>query len=209
MIDDSGAGNITSYCLNNPNTNVCEILCSNNPNLPICSAIPSYYYYRLDIVANSFFLAVFSLSLIGYLVTYAATRRGLGFTMAMTLGLIAEILGYTARIMSWQNQWSETPFFMQICCLAFGPAFMAAGVYLCLRRVVFTFGPENSRIPPQWYTRTVCLRFRFGSCIPHQSFVTLSANGTTSSSSLAILYRYCYRVLAVASQAWRGKIIHR
>jgi hypothetical protein len=209
MADDSGAENITSYCLNNPNTNVCEILCSNNPNLLICSVIPSYYYYRLDIVANSFFLTIFSLSLIGYLVAYAATRRGLGFTIAMTLGLIAEILGYTARIMSWQNQWSETPFLMQICCLTFGPAFMAAGVYLCLRRVVFAFGPENSRIPPQWYTRTVCPRFRFCSSTPHQSFATVSANGAASSSSLATLYRCCYKVLAAALPPWHGKTIHR
>jgi RTA1 like protein len=155
MAGNTAAGNLTSYCLSNPNTDVCELLCSNNPNLPICSDIPSYYNYRLDIVANSFFLAIFSISLIGYLGIYAATRRGLGFTIAMTFGLIGEILGYSARIMSWENQWSETPFFMQICCLAFAPAFMAAGVYLCLRRIVFAFGPENSRLPPQWYTRTV------------------------------------------------------
>ena len=155
MASNTTIGNITSYCLSNGNTDVCEILCSNNPNLPICSNVPSYYYYRMDIAANSIFLAIFSLSLIAYLATYIATRRGLGFTIAMTLGLIAEILGYTGRILSWQNQWSETPFLIQICCLTFGPAFMAAGVYLCLRRIVFVFGPDNSRIPPQWYTRVV------------------------------------------------------
>jgi hypothetical protein len=155
MADNTTAEDLTSYCLSNPNTNVCELLCSNSPGLTICADVPSYYNYRLDIVANAVFLGIFCISLVAYLATYAATRRGLGFTVAMTLGLVAEILGYSARIMSWQNQWSETPFFMQISCLAFGPAFLAAGVYLCLRRIVFVFGSENSRIPPQWYTRTV------------------------------------------------------
>ena len=157
MADNTAVGNFPLYCLSNPNTNFCEVFCLNNPNLAICQEIPSYYYYRINIAANAIFIVIFSISLIGCLATYIATRRGLGFTIAMTFGLIAEILGYSARIMSWENQWSETPFFMQICCLAFAPAFMAAGVYLCLRRIVCTFGAENSRIPPQWYTRVVCL----------------------------------------------------
>jgi hypothetical protein len=37
--------------------------------------------------------------------------------------------------------------------LTIAPAFMAAGVYLCLRRVVYAFGKENSRISPETYTR--------------------------------------------------------
>lgn len=46
---------------------------------------------------------------------------------------------------------------MQICCLTIGPAFMAGGIYLCLRRIVYAFGPENSRLKPEWYTRIVSL----------------------------------------------------
>jgi hypothetical protein len=45
------------------------------------------------------------------------------------------------------------PFLIQIVCLTIGPAFLAAGVYLCLSRIVTTFGPENSRIRPLWYPR--------------------------------------------------------
>jgi RTA1 like protein len=157
MAANSTIGDLISYCLSNSNTNVCEELCSQNPKLPICTGVPSYYNYRLNIVANAMFLVIFSISLIAYLAIYIATRCGIAFTVAMALGLVSEILGYSARIMSWQNQWSQTPFFMQICCLTFGPAFLAAGVYLCLRRIVFSFGQENSRIPPRWYTRIVCL----------------------------------------------------
>lgn len=47
---------------------------------------------------------------------------------------------------------------MQIVCLTIAPAFMAGGIYLCLRRIVYAFGPENSRIRPESYTRIVSRR---------------------------------------------------
>lgn len=33
------------------------------------------------------------------------------------------------------------------------PAFLAAGIYLCLARIVSTFGEANSRLPAVWYPR--------------------------------------------------------
>lgn len=42
---------------------------------------------------------------------------------------------------------------IQICCLTFAPAFLAAGIYFTLSRIVTTFGVENSRIPALWYPR--------------------------------------------------------
>ena len=42
---------------------------------------------------------------------------------------------------------------MQIVCLTIAPAFIAAGIYLTLSRIVITFGPENSRIKPLSYPR--------------------------------------------------------
>ncbi|KAI1341869.1 RTA1-domain-containing protein [Xylariaceae sp. FL0016] len=122
-------------------------------NADICPYDQSYYLYRIDLVPNALFAALFGLSLISFLLTFLLTRRGATFTTAMILGLICEILGYTGRIMSWNNQWGETGFLMQICCLTIAPAFLAAGIYLCIRKIVFTFGPENSRIPPVYYTR--------------------------------------------------------
>ena len=48
---------------------------------------------------------------------------------------------------------SQSPFLIQIICLTIAPAFMAAGIYLCLSRIVSTFGVENSRIKPLSYPR--------------------------------------------------------
>jgi len=113
----------------------------------------SFWDYRPSLAANSVFLALFSSSLLGFIVVYAITRRTTAFTFALLSGCTLEILGYLGRILSWYNPWRETGFLLQIICLTIAPAFMAGGIYLCLRRIVYAFGKENSRISPETYTR--------------------------------------------------------
>ncbi|KAI1069743.1 hypothetical protein LB507_008356 [Fusarium sp. FIESC RH6] len=127
--------------------------CFQNPKSQYCRDVPGYYQYTIDLAPNAVFLAIFTSSLIGFVVTWIVTRRGTAFNVALILGLICEVIGYAGRILSWQNRWSENGFLVQICCLTIGPAFIAAGIYLCLRRIVSAFGPENSRLPPEYYTR--------------------------------------------------------
>lgn len=122
-----------------------------------CPISTSYYFYRVSLPANATFLALFIISLIGFLATYAFTRRATAFTFAMVAGVVLEVVGYVGRIESHQNQWKENGFLMQIVCLTIAPAFLAGGIYLCLRRIVYAFGPENSRISPEAYTRIVSL----------------------------------------------------
>lgn len=127
--------------------------CAAFPDDPICEGVPSYFEYRPSIAANATFVALFGISLISFIVTFAVTRRAKGFTFAFTAGVILEVLGYAGRLMSSQNRWSQDGFMMQICCLTIAPAFLAGGVYLCLRRIVAAFGAENSRLKPEMYTR--------------------------------------------------------
>jgi hypothetical protein len=128
-----------------------------NCTIETCSITNSYYFYRVSLSANAAFLALFAVSLIGFIATYALTRRATAFTIAMCSGVALEVLGYAGRIMSWENQWNDSGFLMQIVCLTIAPAFMAGGIYLCLRRIVYAFGPENSRISPEAYTRIVSI----------------------------------------------------
>jgi len=121
--------------------------------LETCDISTSYYFYRVSLGANAAFLALFSISLAGFIVTYALTRRATAFTVAMIVGVALEVCGYVGRIQSHQNQWKQDGFLMQIVCLTIAPAFMAGGIYLCSRRIVYAFGPENSRISPEAYTR--------------------------------------------------------
>ncbi|KND94641.1 Sphingoid long-chain base transporter RSB1 [Tolypocladium ophioglossoides CBS 100239] len=71
----------------------------------------------------------------------------------MELGLTAEIVGYVARVFSWDNQWDQDAFLAQVVCLTIGPAFFSAAIYLCLERIVVVYGEANSRLPSKWYTR--------------------------------------------------------
>jgi hypothetical protein len=166
-----------SLCPANPTEPVCGAICEAYPDTPLCEFVRSFYNYRISLPANATFLALFSLSFLLFAATYAFTRRGLGFTVAMLLGLACEVIGYAGRVMSWKNQWQETGFLIQIICLTIGPAFLAAGVYLCLRRIVYAFGPENSRIRPEYYTRIVSPKTTHP--FLHSRFVKLTA---TSSS---------------------------
>lgn len=146
---------VAAFCTANPHFRQCGAACDARPDMAFCANVESYYNYRLSLPANATFLALFSLSFLAFAGTYAFTRKGLGFTVAMLLGVACEIIGYVGRVLSWKNQWQEIGFLIQIICLTIGPAFLAAGIYLCLRRIVYAFGPENSRIAPELYTRIV------------------------------------------------------
>ena len=81
------------------------------------------------------------------------SRRFLGFTIAMVSGLILEVLGYIGRLMSRHNPFDQSAYLLQIITLTIAPAFLAAGLYFTLSRIILTFGPQNSRLPPLWYPR--------------------------------------------------------
>lgn len=72
--------------------------------------------------------------------------------LALSLGCIIEAVGYGGRIMLYNNPFSVPGFQMQICCLILGPAFNAAAIYLTLKHIALTFGPEYSAVKPRWYT---------------------------------------------------------
>ncbi|PVH93359.1 RTA1-domain-containing protein [Periconia macrospinosa] len=125
---------------------------------PGCTLDLSYWSYLPSLPANALFTAIFGLSTLLFIVQGTVSRKFIGFTIAMVCGCALEVLGYIGRILSHNNPFRENffikdPFLLQIVCLTIAPAFLAAGIYLCLSRIVLTFGPENSRIKPLSYPR--------------------------------------------------------
>ncbi|KAK6433954.1 Mitochondrial import inner membrane translocase subunit Tim17-A [Oleoguttula sp. CCFEE 5521] len=119
-----------------------------------CDLKYSYWGYLPSIAANSVFAALFGISLLGFLVQAAICRKRFwGFSFAMSAGSFLEVLGYIGRIVSFSNPFNENGFLIQIVCLTIAPAFYAAAIYFCLRSIVLTFGPANSRLPATWYPR--------------------------------------------------------
>ncbi|KAF2646213.1 parasitic phase-specific protein PSP-1 [Massarina eburnea CBS 473.64] len=121
--------------------------------LDTCDIKFSYLGYRASLPANAIFTALFGLSTILFIAQGALSKRFLGFTIAMVCGCALETIGYIGRVLGYVDPFKENPFFIQIICLTIAPAFLAAGIYLCLSRIVLTFGEENSRIKPLSYPR--------------------------------------------------------
>jgi hypothetical protein len=127
--------------------------------LTTCPISTSYYFYQPSLPTNAIFLTIFTLALLTQLTTHLTRRRGstLPFTLALACGSTLEILGYTGRILSHANLWAESPFLLQIICLTIAPAFVAAGTYLSLERIMHA----SSHVTPRFAART-CTRVFVG-----------------------------------------------
>jgi len=148
-------------------------VCGFPPTLDNCPIEYSYYGYRPSLAANAVLLALFAIALILH-VFQGIKYKTWGFLIAMFWGNLAEIIGYVGRIGMWKNPFEMNPFLIQICCLTIAPAFLCAGIYLCLARIVIVFGEKLSRIPPKGY------QYIFIFC-DFVSLVLVGAGGGTAS----------------------------
>ncbi len=53
----------------------------------------------------------------------------------MVIGSLSEVMGYVAKILLWQDPFSDTGFKMSVVLLTFAPAFYAAGIYYTLKHI--------------------------------------------------------------------------
>ncbi len=106
-----------------------------------CPATESIYGYAPDLAANAIFLAIFAISAVVFTIQGVRTKTR-SFTIAMVLGCFCESLGHGGRMMLHYDPFSETGFKLQICLLTFAPAFLAAGIYLCLKHLYVTPPPS-------------------------------------------------------------------
>ena len=117
-----------------------------------CPDTASIYGYRPSLAATLFFLILFFLS--GLVYTYQGLKtRTWFFTGAMVLGSLSEVLGYVAKLLLWEDPFSDPGFKMSVVLLTFAPVFYAAGIYYTLKHICITFGADFSRLRPVWYTR--------------------------------------------------------
>lgn len=118
---------------------------------PECPVEISIYGYYPSLGANAFFTAWFALLFIPNIV-FGIYYKAWTYMLALGLGCAIEAIGYGGRIMLHSNPFSNAGFEMQICCLILGPAFNSAAIYLTMKHVALTFGPEYSSIKPKFYT---------------------------------------------------------
>jgi hypothetical protein len=116
-----------------------------------CPVEDTIYGYYPSIPFNAFFVAFFASAAIAQIILGLRYKTWF-YSYMIQLGCIAEAIGYGGRIMMHQNPYSSTAFSIQISCLIFAPAFIAAGIYVTLQYMVNAFGKSTSRFPPIWFT---------------------------------------------------------
>ena len=84
-----------------------------NCTLSVCPVEYSVYGYRPSIEASTILIGLFSLCMV--VQVYLGRRyHAWGYTSAICLGCVDEILGYVGRILLYQNPWNNAGFIMQI-----------------------------------------------------------------------------------------------
>jgi hypothetical protein len=116
-----------------------------------CPVEATIYGYYPSLPANAFFAGYFGIAALIHLF-YGTRYKTWSYMAAISLGCIAESVGYIGRVLMNDNPWNDMAFNIQIVLLIFAPSFLAAGIYLTLKHIVLQFGAEWSRLRPSWYT---------------------------------------------------------
>jgi hypothetical protein len=72
-----------------------------------CPLEYAYWGYRPSLSTNITFTALFGLSTIAFLAQGIASKKWLGFTIAMASGCALEAVGYVGRILAHQDMFAE------------------------------------------------------------------------------------------------------
>lgn len=129
-----------------------------NPDLctlKTCDLTLAHLTYRPSVWGNAIFVGVFC-TVLPIQIFLGILYKTWGFTLAMFLGISLEAMGYVSRIMLHKNPFDKDTFILYLIFLTIAPAFLSAGIYLCLSRIVVLFGTHLSRVKPRTYTIIFC-----------------------------------------------------
>lgn len=104
-----------------------------------CLVAWGYLNYLPNTAANAVFVVLFTIGVVAQIVL-ALRHRTWGFSIAMLVGTVLEVVGYIGRIGLHFNVFIDTWFIMYLCCLTIAPAFFSAAIYLSLSRILTIYG---------------------------------------------------------------------
>jgi hypothetical protein len=76
--------------------------------------------------------------------------------VGLYLGTALEIIGYISRILLHYSIFNKDDFILYLIFLTIAPAFISAGIYICLSRIIMLYAPNLSRFRPRTYTTGFC-----------------------------------------------------
>jgi len=121
-----------------------------------CDPILTIYGFRPSLPFTLLFLTVFAFYALAFLIQglHPRTRsKTWFFTTAMLIDSSSEVLGYVAKLLLYNDPFSDLGFKMNVVLLTLAPAFYAAAIYATLAQICLVLAPELSRLRPRLYTR--------------------------------------------------------
>lgn len=148
-----------------------------------CPLVCAHIHYLPTVPGNATYAGIFGVLLVAQLV-FGIRFKTWGFMVGMICGLILEVVGYIGRIMLHHNPFNFNNFIIYLVPLTIAPAFLAAGVYLCLSRIIVANGSHISRFSPRTYALCFMI-FDFISLVLQGAGGGIAATANTNSGSNA------------------------
>jgi hypothetical protein len=123
--------------------------------LETCDLSLGQLEYLPSIWGNAIFIGVFGLFL-PVQIFLGIKHKTWGFMVGLFLGTALEIVGYVSRILLHYSIFNKDDFILYLIFLTIAPAFISAGIYICLSRIIMLYAPNLSRFKPRTYTIVFC-----------------------------------------------------
>ncbi|KAE8402050.1 RTA1 like protein-domain-containing protein [Aspergillus pseudonomiae] len=118
---------------------------------PLCPVEATTYGYYPNYGGNIFFAVFYGLCGV-FQLGFGIYFRSWTLMVALVVGTLLEMAGYIGRVLMNKNPWDGGAFKLQIVAIILGPTFIAAGIYLTLKHIILSLGPEHSRLKPKLFT---------------------------------------------------------
>lgn len=123
--------------------------------LQTCDLSLGQLTYLPSVWGNAIFVGVFGLLLLVQ-IFLGIKYKTWGFMAGLLLGIALEVAGYIARILLHYSIFDKNYFILYLTFLTTAPAFISAGIYICLSRIIMLYTPNLSRFQPRTYTIAFC-----------------------------------------------------
>jgi len=135
--------------------NVTLILNPELCTLQTCDLSLGQLEYLPSVWGNAVFVGVFGI-LLPLHIFLGIKYKTWGFMAGLILGTVLETVGYVVRILLHYSIFDKDYFILYLIFLTIAPAFISAGIYICLSRIVMLYAPQLSRFKPRTYTICFC-----------------------------------------------------
>ncbi|XMA09502.1 hypothetical protein WAI453_002293 [Rhynchosporium graminicola] len=129
-----------------------------NPELcthATCDLTLGQLEYLPSVWGNAVFIGIFGL-LFPIQLFLGIKYKTWGFMTGLLLGTALETVGYVTRILLHYSIFNKDDFIMYLIFLTIAPAFISAGIYMCLSQIIILYAPSLSRFKPKTYAICFC-----------------------------------------------------